>query len=315
MYTDRFTPRESITGAVLAGGFVLAWSSGFIGATLGTRDAEALTLLMWRFVIVAPLLVAWSSRRPRQRLTPRELALQSVIGLLSQGVYLLGVVLAVEYGIAAGTVALIAATQPILAAALARPVLGERVARSQWLGLVVGLAGVAVVVAADLEGAGAAPAWTYALPFAAVAGLTAATLLERRVLPTAPIGQGLAVQCAGSAILFAVLAVADGAAAPPADLTFWVAVAWTIGLSTIGGYGLYWINAARIGATRVSSLVYLTPPTTALWGLAMFGQPIGPGTVIGMLVCLVGVLLARPRGGTGADAGRDLGRCGSLKEA
>jgi drug/metabolite transporter (DMT)-like permease len=237
-----------------------------------------------------------------------------VIGLLSQGVYLLGVVLADGYGVAAATVALIAAAQQILAAALARPVLGERVAASQWLGLLVGLVGVAVVVAGDVDAGGVAPAWAYALPFAAVAGLTAATLLERRALPSATVGQGLAIQCAGSAALFGVLALAQRSAAPPADPAFWIAVAWVVGLSTIGGYGLYWINAARIGATRVSSLVYLTPPATALWALLMLGQPIGAATVPGLAICLAGVLLARPPRGA-RRACRAPRPCGASEEA
>ena len=293
MYTDRFTRCGAVTDGVLAIGFVLAWSSGFVGATLGTRDADALTLLMWRFVIAAPLLLAWTARRPGPRLGTREVALQSVIGVLSQGVYLLGVVLAADAGVATGTVALVAAVQPILAAALAQPVLGERVGRVQWLGLLVGLTGVAVVVAGDLDAAGGAPAWAHALPFGAVAGLTAATLLERRLRPAATVSQSLAIQCAGSAVVFSALALADGSSAPASEATFWVAVAWVIGLSTIGGYGLYWINAARGGVARTSSLLYLTPPTTALWALLMFAEPIRAGTLLGLAICLAGVLLTR----------------------
>jgi drug/metabolite transporter (DMT)-like permease len=282
-----------VADVVLAAGSVLTWSSGFIGAALGTRVADALTLLMWRFVIAAPLLLAWTARRPWPRLGAREVALQSVIGLLSQGVYLLGVVLAVAAGVAAGTVALVAAVQPILAAALARPVLGERVGRGQWLGLLVGLAGVAVVVAGDVGATNGAPAWAYALPVGAVAGLTAATLLERRLRPRASVGQALAIQCAGSAVVFSALALGAGAGAPPADVTFWVAVAWVIALATVGGYGLYWINTARGGVTSTSNLLYLTPPTTALWALLMFAQPIRAGTLLGLAICLAGVLLAR----------------------
>ncbi len=109
-------------------------------------------------------------------------------------------------------------------------------------------------------------------------------------------GRSLAVQSAGSAVVFTALALATGSAAPPNDATFWLAVAWVIVLSTVGGYGLYWINAARGGVTRVSSLIYLTPPTTAVWALVMFGQPIGASALVGLAVCLAGVLLARSGG-------------------
>ena len=176
-------PARAAYDALLAAGFVVAWSSGFIGATLGTRAASVETLLMWRFVIAAPLLVLWTARRSVRPLGRRALALHSVLGLLSQGVYLGGIVSAVAVGVGAGVAALIAALQPIAAAALAGPILGEQVLRPQWLGLVAGLGGVAVVVAGDLAGDHAAPAWAYALPFAGMAGLVAATLLERRTAP------------------------------------------------------------------------------------------------------------------------------------
>lgn len=43
--------------------------------------------------------------------------------------------------------------------------------------------------------------------------------------------------------------------------------------------------------TRVSSLIYLTPPTTLVWALLMFGEPITVATLAGLAVCMGGVLL------------------------
>lgn len=246
---------------------------------------------MWRFVIGAPLLVLWAVRRPLRRLGGRALALHSVLGVLSQGVYLGAIVSAVALGVSAGVAALIAALQPIAAAALAGPILGERVIRRQWLGLAVGLIGVAVVVAGDLAADHAAPAWAYALPFTGMAGLVAATLLERRTAPRGTVAQGLAVQCGVSAVLFTAVAAMAGDVAPPADPAFWAAIAWVILLSTVGGYGLYWLNLRRSSVTTVSSLLYLTPPTTLVWGLLMFGEPIGVTSLAGLAICLAGVLL------------------------
>ncbi len=292
MYTGRFTQMAVVDG-LLTAGFVLAWSSGFIGATLGTRAAGALTLLMWRFLIAAPLLALWSFRRGQPRLGARELARQSLVGLLSQGVYLGATIYAIQLGVSAGIAALIAALQPLAAGALAGPLLGERVDRRQWLGLTVGLIGVAIVVSGGLAGVDRAPGFAYALPFLAMAGLVTASLLERRIKPQGTLAQGLTVQCAVSAVLFSVLAVVAGQATPPITPDFWVAVAWVIVLSTFGGYGLYWLNLHRHGITRVSSLIYLTPPTSLIWALVMFNQPISTVTISGMAVCLASVLLVQ----------------------
>lgn len=87
---------------------------------------------------------------------------------------------------------------------------------------------------------------------------------------------------------------------PPPAPAFWTAVAWVVLLSTFGGYGLYWLNLKRSSVTRVSSLIYLTPPTTLVWAFVMFGQPITTGTIAGVTVCVAGVLIVRGRAPTRA---------------
>ena len=278
-------------------GFVVMWSSGFIGASLGTPEAGTPTLMVWRFLLAAGLLLVGILLLRRRWPGLREIAVQGVVGLLAQGVYLTGVVGAVEFGVTAGTTALIAALQPLLAAALAGPVLGERVDRRQWAGLAVGLVGVALVVGGDVRVA-EAPLWAYAMPFAGMAGLVAATLVERREylrgsgLET-PMDVVLGIQCTASALLFAALAPFWGGLQPAGGLLFWGAVAWFVVFSTFGGYGFYWLNLKLSSVARVSSLIYLTPPTTMVWAYLMFGERVGLLAVVGLVICFGGVLLAR----------------------
>lgn len=289
---ERLSRARRAVPFLLAAGLVVMWSSGFVGAELGTRHAPATTVLAWRFLIVGGLLLAWCLWRG-MRMGTRDLALHAGIGALAQAGYLYGVVAAAEAGVAAGTSALVAALQPMVAAALAVPLLGERVRGRQVLGLAVGLAGVGLVVGSDLLHPGAAPWWAYALPFGAMLSLVAATLVERRTRPGGSLLEALAVQCGVSAVLFTALAGATGTLIPPADPGFWGAVAWVVVLSTLGGYGLYWANLARTSVARVSALLYLTPPTTLLWTWLMFGDPVGAGALAGMGVCVLAVWLVR----------------------
>ncbi|SFB59736.1 Permease of the drug/metabolite transporter (DMT) superfamily [Amycolatopsis marina] len=279
------------TDAVPAVGFVLMWSSGFIGATLGTQHAGSNTLLMWRFLAATALIGLWWSLTRRRRFTAREIGVHAGVGLLSQGGYLYGVVMSAELGVPAGIAALVAALQPIVAATLSGPLLGEHTSRPQWIGLAVGLAGVALVVGGDLNGDSGAPTLAYALPFGAMLSLVAATFVERKAATELPLGDSLMIQCAGSAVLFTGLAMATGEAAPPTSGSFWLAVAWVVVLSTFGGYGFYWLNVRRGSVTRVSSLLYLTPPTTMLLALVMFGEQVAPLGLLGLAVCLGAVLL------------------------
>jgi drug/metabolite transporter (DMT)-like permease len=274
-------------------GLVVMWSSGFVGARLGTAYAAADTLLTWRYLAVAVIVgVVLAVRRPR--LARFEVRRQAVLGLLCQALYLAGVVTGVGLGVPAGIAALIAVLQPLVVGALAGPVLGQEVRPRQWLGLAVGLAAVAVVVAGDLGGGG--HVLGYLLVLGGMFALSAGTLLERRwALPTAPFDQ-LAVHCLVSCVVFTTATAMSGRLAPPAAPGFWWAVLWVVVLSTFGGYGCYLLVLRALGATGASTLLFLTPPTTMLWALLMFGEPLGWTTMAGLAGCAAAVwlVLARP---------------------
>lgn len=290
---------------LLSTGLVVLWSSGFIGAEIGTSPdlagAPATTLLAWRFLLVAALLGALALVL-RRRMDRRDVFWHAAIGLLTQAGYLWGVGAAAEQGVAAGTSALIAALQPIVGAYLASLLLGERVARTQALGLGIGVVGVALVVGGDLGSADGASAWAHLLPLAAMLALVAGTLVERRARPSADLLPGLAVQTAVSAVLFAVVAAATGTIVPPAEPLFWAAVVWLALLSNLGAYALYWMVLARSNVARVSGLLYLTPPTTMLWAWAMFGATPTAAGLAGLAVCAGAVALIGS--GRGAGSGR-----------
>lgn len=283
--------------ALLSAAFVICWSSGFIGAKLGAGSASAVTLLMWRFLPLALVLLAVALARASWRgLAPRDVVRQVVIGALSQSGYLLTVYGAIQLGVSSGTTALIDGVQPLVAGALAGPLLHQYVTRRQWLGLGLGVAGVAVVTSADAASGGHAAWWAYAVPFLGMLSLVAATFLEGRSRTKVAPEAALTTHCLTSAVVFTALAVGSGAAVPPAEPAFWIATAWLVVLATFGGYGLYWIILSRSGVTQVNTLMFLMAPVTAVWGALMFGEPFGVRTALGLAVALAAVLVVR--GGT-----------------
>jgi drug/metabolite transporter (DMT)-like permease len=269
---------------------VVLWSSGFVGAELGTRYAPADTLLAWRYIVAAAALAGVAVVLDT-RLGPRALLRQGTLGLLCQCLYLGGVVTGVGLGVPAGTTALIASVQPLLVAAAAGPVLGERTGPRGRVGLALGLGGVGLVVAGDL-GLGGAPWWAFLLPVGGMAALATGTLLERHWRPAESPLESLTVQTVLAAGVFVAVAGAGGNLAPPADPGFWWAVGWVVVLASFGGYGAYLLVLRRSGAVRVSILLYLTPPTTMLWAFLMFGEVPGVLAVPGVALCAVGVALA-----------------------
>lgn len=296
-------PSGGLVSAGLAVLFVVCWSSGFVGAKLGTGEAAPTTLLMWRALPAALLLVPlawWLERRRRTEtgvgLSRRAVGVHVVVGVLSQTCYLLTVYGAIDLGVSSGTTALVDGVQPLVAAVLVGPLLGAAVSGRQWAGLVLGLVGVLLVSWADFTaGAGDVPVWAYAVPLGGMLALLASTIVERRAALATPPLTALAVHATTSAGLLTAAAVLTGTAVPPASRDFWVATAWLVVLATLGGYGLYWLLVERIGVVPVNSLMFLVAPVTSVWGAVMFGEPLTGVTVAGLALTLVAAATATGR--------------------
>lgn len=272
-------------------GLVILWSSGFIGAHLASAVGW-LTTLTWRFIAAAVILViaclALRIRIPRSTLLP-----QLAIGLFGQVIYLACVFFAVSHGVSSGTAALVASLQPLVVAAIAGPLLGEHTTARQRVGLILGLVGVGLVVAHDLSGS--APIWAYGVVLAAMLALVTSTVIARRQRHSVHLLGSIMIQSVLTAVVYVAASALTGQLSPSATTDFWLAVAWLVVLSTFGGYGCYQYVVRHGSATMASTLLYLTPPTTMIWAWLMFGDTIGVLSVIGLVVCAVGVALATRR--------------------
>ena len=271
---------------------VICWTSGFIGGLLATETSSIYLVLFWRFLLLALLLLPLTAGYLAQ-LSPRQFMVQLGVGALGMFGYTASVISAIKFGVPTGTVALIAALQPMAAAALAGVVLCEHVSPRQWLGLLIGFFGVFLAVTGSI---GSAPLWAYGLAFLSMICLVAATLVAKAQTQPVPLLPTLTIQGAVSALLYLPLSLNAGLILPEMTWAFAYAVGWFVLFSTLGGFGLYWAVLTRTSATRVSSLIYLTPPVTAIWAWAMFGEPLTVNAALGFAVCLAGVQLAKQGG-------------------
>ncbi|TFC04079.1 DMT family transporter [Cryobacterium adonitolivorans] len=283
--------RFLLVGASAA--FVLTWSSGFIIAKIGTDAAPALTVLVWRYLVVAALLLlgmvalGFRGRRLRTRRFAfpawRDIRPHLTIGLFAQFGYILPIYLAVGAGVSAGTTALIDAIQPLVVATLVGPLLGLRVRAVQWLGLTLGAIGVVLIVAADAS-ASMSPTPAYVLPLVALASLVTATFLERRTSARLGVFATLATHAAITLVAVTLLAAFTGALAPPATLSFWLSTALIAVFPTLIAYALYWFLLRRLGITALNALLYLVAPTTAVAGSILFADPFTLATLAGLVL-------------------------------
>ncbi|MBE0458899.1 MAG: DMT family transporter [Pseudoalteromonas sp.] len=272
---------------ILEIGLVVAWSSGFIGGTLASNTGSIFTVLFWRFLITSVILLPFSIK-VLTKLTKRDLLQQCVIGGFAMFGYLATIIAAIDMGVSPGTAALIASLQPIVTAALAGIVLSEKVVLKQWIGLCLGFVGVAVTVVGGLNDS---PLLAYALALLSMICIVIATFVAKAKPSKVSILPSLTIQCLITSALFMPLAYFNGGLVPEISLNFVYAVVWFILFSTLGAYGLYWQILSKSSATRVSSLIYLTPPVTTLWAWVMFGEAITVPAILGLAISAVGVYL------------------------
>jgi drug/metabolite transporter (DMT)-like permease len=271
--------------------FVTSWSSGFVIAAMATVDVAPSTVLVWRFVPVAILLLAITMATGAFRgLSRPELRRQGIIGLFAQFGYCVFVYAAVAVGVAAGTTALIDAVQPLVVATLVGPLLGLRVRLAQWGGLLLGALGVLLVVQTQGADNGVTPL-AYVLPGLAMLCLIAATFLERRSRVRPAVLVTLTIHVTVTALASLVLAAFTGTLLPPASPTFWLQIALMAALPTLAAYGLYWWLLRRIGITALNALLFLVAPTTAIAGFFLLQEPLTPLTLLGFALCGVGVAI------------------------
>lgn len=284
--------------------FVVLWSSGFIGAKYALPYAEPLTFLLWRFVLVTLLLgalaLAMRAPWPRSRAETGHIA---VAGLLVHAGYLAGVFGAIHQGVAAGVVALIAGLQPLLTAIAAGPLLGERVRAREWLGLALGLIGVVLVVQHRLQLDGASIAG-YLLAVMALASITFGTIYQKRFCSHMDLRSGGVIQFASAALAMALLAPLLETMVVSWTPQFIAALAWLVVVLSLGAISLLFLLIRRGAASRVSSLFYLVPPSTALMAYFLFDERLTGLALAGMVLTVIGVGLVVTAQNPAAGAAR-----------
>ncbi|WP_020187437.1 EamA family transporter [Methylopila sp. 73B] len=277
--------------------FILIWSTGWIVAKLAAPHADPFAFLIVRYVgaaaLLAPLAFVLGARWPA---TWGEWGHALLNGVLLHAVYLGGVWWAVSQGVPAGVSALIAALQPLFTALAAGPLLGERLGPRRWLGVALGFAGVAAVVAPKLAGGATEGLGGLGLPIAAnvlgMAAVAAATLHQKRALAGADLRTLAPAQYLGALAVTAPVVWATGGTRIDWTGETLFAMAWSVLVLSIAAIMLMLVMIKRGEVSRVAALIYLVPPTAAVQAYLLFGETLSPLQLAGMALAAVGVGLA-----------------------
>jgi drug/metabolite transporter (DMT)-like permease len=280
---------QSIIGRAVPVIFVLLWSTGFIGTRYGLAGAEPLTYLAVRMLLAASIMAVvvlvvrplWPSRA--------GIGHSIVAGLLVQGLYLAATVEAVAHAVPVGLSALIPGLQPVLTSILASRFLGERVTPLQWGGLVLGLAGVLLILHGRPMSGDAG--WGWFASAASLVAITIGTLYQKRFCGDVDWRTGSFIQQVSAMVMLAIGAWLFESNVIHWRVEFVLALVWLAVVLSIGTVGLlYWL-LRRQASSQVASLFYLVPAVTALMAFALFGERLDAVAIVGMVACGAAVLL------------------------
>lgn len=277
--------------------FVLLWSSGWIVPVYASRHSTAEAFLSVRFACAALcfVLVALVLRAPWQR-QPRAIGHAVVSGLLMHGIYLGGVWWAIFNGVPASISGVIAALQPLMTAAVAPWMVGERLSPVQLLGLFLGFAGIVVALIPTFQDVSGAMLVERAFPVAvnivAMSGAVLGTLYQKRFVTTGDMRTNAVWQYVGALLIVVPLALLGEPVRFDLTPELLLSLAWSVLVLSMAAVALLLYMIGRGQVSRAASLIYLMPPAVAIESYIFLGEPLHKTMVIGTVIVVVGVWLA-----------------------
>lgn len=274
--------------------FVLIWSSGFVVAKYAFEYSDVLFFLGVRLLIAGCLLLLITVALGQSlRLTRSQIFISLALGLTLQGLYLGGVWEAIASGSPAGIASVVTSTQPIIVSILAFMILKERLLRNQIIGLVLGFAGVVLVLSPALSATGEMTFIALSLLILGLSGSTSATLIQKKFGDSLPLLAGTTYQFLFAGVILTLISVLSGRTDLQWNLQSTLAMAWAVIVTSIVAVvALLWM-LQRGSAAKVSSLLYLVPPAASLQAWALFGEKLNAQTIIGIAMTALGVALVQ----------------------
>ncbi|AZC19615.1 DMT family transporter [Pseudomonas sp. CMR5c] len=273
----------------ISGLFLLLWSSGFAIVKVGLQYCSPMMFLWLRYVIVVLVLlpVVLVQRPPLPR--GRPLLAMIASGVLMQCVYFAGTYLAIDAGISAGLLALIVSLQPVVIGVASPLLLRTPVAGRQWLGLLLGFFGAAVVILAK-SGVERFTALGMGLAWLSLLGLSASVLLEKASTPQ-PIILSLFSQYLLGMLLVSPLAFTFDTQPIQWNWAFVGSLGYLSFFNSLLAIALLMLLVRRNEAARVSAVFFLVPPCAALVAWLLLGEPMPWLAWGGVVLAAMGVRL------------------------
>lgn len=271
--------------------FIILWSSAFITTKPLTDNSDPFSALAFRFFLVSLGFAIYSIYTNQKLLVNKKNILESLLsGVLFHGLYLGGVFYSVSKGMPTGIAALIVTLQPILTNALSGPILNEKVTFKQWLGVILGFIGSAMVLGLDIGAE--IPILGLVATIIALLAITTSTLWQKKISNNLSLGVSNFYQAVGGFLFHIVIIVLFADPFINFTKTFLIAMAHQVFLVSFGAFTILMFLIKRNSASKTVSIFFLIPPTSALMAWFFLGENLSNIDLIGFLIATAGVYIA-----------------------
>ena len=273
--------------------FVFLWSTGYVTATLVAPYSEPLSILTFRFLGAACVLLLFGLVTKGVWPSFKRAKIIIASGMLIHGVYLSSVFWGIKHGMPAGVSALMIGLQPLLTAVLASPLLGEKIQMRHWLGLLVGLVGCALVISPKLtfEATGITP-FTVGSHIIAVFGIVLGSLFQKRFVGAMNFKTEPGIQMLGGLCIALPIALFTESFAFELTGSLVIGYLWMTLILSCGAFTLYMYLLEQGEASKIAGLFYLVPAVAALQGYLLFDEALNFTQIAGMVLTSAAVALA-----------------------
>jgi len=271
--------------------FIILWSSAFVTTKPIIDNSDPFAALAFRFFFVALGFFVFALYAKKKIFTNNKNLFQSILsGVLFHGIYLGGVFYSVSIGMPTGIAALIVTLQPILTNALAGKILGEEVSFYQWIGVMLGFFGAALVLGFDIGTS--LPIVGVISSFVALLAITTSTLWQKKIGNNLSLSVSNMYQAIGGCLFHLVIIIVFTDPYINFTSTFLVAMSHQIFLVSFGAFTILMFLIKNNSASKTVSIFFLIPPTTALMAWLFLNEILTSLDLIGFAVATLGVYIA-----------------------
>jgi drug/metabolite transporter (DMT)-like permease len=271
--------------------FILLWSSAFITTKPIIDNSDPFAALAFRFALVALGFFLFSLYSKEKILVRQKNFFESFFsGVLFHGFYLGGVFYSISIGMPTGIAALIVTLQPILTNALSGPILNEKVSAKQWVGVLLGFVGAALVLGFDIGSK--IPEAGLVATIIALLAITFSTLWQKKLSNNLPLSVSNTYQALGGCVFHLLIIFLFVDPYINFTQTFIIAMSHQIFLVSFGAFTILMYLIKNNSASKTVSIFFLIPATSAFMAWLFLNENLTNLDLIGFLITSIGVYIA-----------------------